>query len=275
MRKNIITQLLINDNSLIFSPKLALAIGLNEAIILQQIHYWLLKSKNEHENKPWMYNSIVAWNEQFPFLSANTIRRTLNNLKKTGLIRVGNYNKAKYDRTLWYTIDYPKLVEFCSHHSIIVNPILHENPMDVPTVGKPIPETTQRLTQDIPDTNSQSENTTSPNRKDSRKQNVLHANDIYEYYGQKIRNGARSDAINNIAKLLTSYSKEVLINTIDNYVLSGLPEESQFRIQANNFFGRKERFKDYFEKPTASTHQFTDTVENDPTFQALNGGSSK
>ena len=43
------SRLLIDEPPLQVLPSLAREIGLNEAIMLQQIHYWLLKSGNEFE----------------------------------------------------------------------------------------------------------------------------------------------------------------------------------------------------------------------------------
>ena len=42
---------LIDDYPILVLPKLAEKIGLNEAIILQQIHYWLKDSKHKYDNK--------------------------------------------------------------------------------------------------------------------------------------------------------------------------------------------------------------------------------
>ena len=49
---------LIDDYPILVLPKLAEKIGLNEAIILQQIHYWLKDSKHKYDNKNWIYNSF-------------------------------------------------------------------------------------------------------------------------------------------------------------------------------------------------------------------------
>ena len=49
--------LLLNENPLIVMPTLAAHIGLNEAIILQQVHYWLLKSDKLEYGRKWTYNS--------------------------------------------------------------------------------------------------------------------------------------------------------------------------------------------------------------------------
>nr|WP_259339227.1 hypothetical protein [Staphylococcus chromogenes] len=103
------SKLLIDDYPIQVLPKLAEEIGLNEAIILQQIHYWLNTSKHYHDGKKWIYNSYPEWQKQFPFWSLITIKRTIYSLEKQKLLIVGNYNKAKFDKTKWYTIDYQTL----------------------------------------------------------------------------------------------------------------------------------------------------------------------
>lgn len=94
-------------------PTLATLIGLNESIILQQIHYWLKhkeKSGQDYiDGHYWVYNTYEQWQEQFPFWSIMTIRRTMTKLENKGLLIAGNYNKAGFDKTKWYTINYNAL----------------------------------------------------------------------------------------------------------------------------------------------------------------------
>lgn len=103
------SKLLIDDYPIQVLPNLAKEIGLNEAIILQQIHYWLNNSKHNHEGKCWIYNSYKEWQKQFPFWSNATIRRAISSLEKQNLLVTGNFNKAGFDKTKWYTIDYDVL----------------------------------------------------------------------------------------------------------------------------------------------------------------------
>lgn len=42
---------------MVFHPKLAELLGLSESIVLSQIHYWLNKSNNLIDGKPWVYNN--------------------------------------------------------------------------------------------------------------------------------------------------------------------------------------------------------------------------
>ncbi|KGO31657.1 hypothetical protein Q757_05875 [Oenococcus alcoholitolerans] len=106
---NSTSPLLINESPLQVLPRLAVAIGLNEAIVLQQIHYWLRKQSEVKEGKKWVYNTYEDWQKQFPYLKMATIRRTFKSLEKQGLLITGNFNKYSFDKTKWYSIDYEKL----------------------------------------------------------------------------------------------------------------------------------------------------------------------
>lgn len=100
--------LLLKVKPLVISPMLALRIGINEAIVLQQICYWLEDTTAgiEYDGKRWVYNSISAWNEQFPWWTAKTIQRTVSSLKKMGLIYVEQLKKRQHDQTNYYAINY-------------------------------------------------------------------------------------------------------------------------------------------------------------------------
>lgn len=97
-------------NSIPVSPTIAVTLGLHEAIVLQQIHYWVQHNtklgKHYHDGRCWTYNTYEQWQEQFPWWSRRTIQRIISDLRGAGLVLCGNYNRHKYDRTLWYTIDY-------------------------------------------------------------------------------------------------------------------------------------------------------------------------
>lgn len=99
------------DEILLVNRKLAALIGLNEAIVLQQIHYWIKKKGGgvEHAGSRWVFNSLDRWHEQFPFWSPDTIKRTLAALKSKGLVKVEKLSEVGRDRTNYYTIDYAQI----------------------------------------------------------------------------------------------------------------------------------------------------------------------
>lgn len=114
-----VQELLFNEQPIVINRKLAKCLGLKEAVVFQQIHYWLELNKrtknNFKENKYWTYNSIKAWHEnEFDFLSLRTVERTLQKLEKDGLLESKTFNKMAGDKTKWYTINYDKLLEVCN-----------------------------------------------------------------------------------------------------------------------------------------------------------------
>ena len=106
------SKLLINEQPLQVLPSLANIIGLNEAIVLQQLHFFLRISRTKVGGRSWVYNTINDWQSEFSFWSVKTVQRTIENLEKSGLVvSTDKFNKMKMDKTKWYTIDYQKLSE--------------------------------------------------------------------------------------------------------------------------------------------------------------------
>jgi len=107
------TPLLIDEEPLLVPPRLAAAIGLNAAIILQQVRYWLGDKRRPQvrDGRRWVYNTYPQWQAQFPFWSLATIKKTFRELEERGLLLAAQrYNRAPTDRTKWYTIDFPRLL---------------------------------------------------------------------------------------------------------------------------------------------------------------------
>ena len=107
------SRLLIPENPLIILPGLAVAVGLNEAIILQQIYYWLeINRKHNREGidvVQWTYNTYAQWQEQFPWWSERTIRRAIRNLETLNVLISEPRTQNSYDHTKKYTINHNAL----------------------------------------------------------------------------------------------------------------------------------------------------------------------
>lgn len=105
------------SKTLIVNTDLALILGdLNEAIVLNQLNYWIEINKKAKKNliddKYWVYNSYSDWKaNDFPYWSEKTIQRTFTRLENKGVVLSANYNKLAIDKTKWYTIDTKKLQE--------------------------------------------------------------------------------------------------------------------------------------------------------------------
>ena len=102
--------LLVTDRPLLVLPKLARVIGLNEAIVLQQLHFRLQHRARIYEGKSWVFYTYEEWQRDFSFWSVRTIQRIFLRLEERGLVISCASNRMKIDRTKWYRVDYEQLV---------------------------------------------------------------------------------------------------------------------------------------------------------------------
>lgn len=91
-----------------FDIHLAKEIGLSEAIMMKHFIFWISKNKHNkkhhHDGHTWTYNSVSAFGGLFPYMTKHQISRTIKSLEKQNIIKSGNYNQIKYDRTKWFAI---------------------------------------------------------------------------------------------------------------------------------------------------------------------------
>ena len=103
-------------------------IGLNGAMILSQLQYWIrvtqkqaatneaVRKKHCINGKWWIYNTFEQWQEQFPFWSTRTIMREFKKLEKSGVVITGRFNQKGYDQTKWYTVSEKVLESLMNTH---------------------------------------------------------------------------------------------------------------------------------------------------------------
>lgn len=117
------SKLLINEYPILVLPSLAKAIGLNEAIVLQQVHYWLENPKAGVvvDGHKWVHNTYQEWQENFPFWSIDTVRRTIGSLERMGLLISAQTAPNPFDKTKSYRVDYqhPALLDEGKLHTSI------------------------------------------------------------------------------------------------------------------------------------------------------------
>jgi hypothetical protein len=87
---------------------LAVKYGTNESLFLTNLCFWIEKNKanriNYHDGHYWVYNTMEAWTELFPYFSKDQIRHLIHKMKSQEILLVGVYNRIHYDRTQWYTV---------------------------------------------------------------------------------------------------------------------------------------------------------------------------
>lgn len=110
---------LYSKHPVIVDTDVAVAIGLKEAVVAQQLNYWLhSKAAKTVNGRRWVYNTYENWQkDSFPFFTIATIRRLFEKLEKMGVVITGNYNKAGFDKTKWYSIDEQRLNDIIDRRS--------------------------------------------------------------------------------------------------------------------------------------------------------------
>ncbi|HNX82183.1 MAG TPA: hypothetical protein PKL77_08575 [Candidatus Omnitrophota bacterium] len=91
-----------------FDIDVAQEYGVNAAIILNNIAFWVVKNEANEENfidgRYWTYNSVTAFNRLFPYLTPCQIRYAINKLIEEEIIITANYSQDRRDRTTWYAL---------------------------------------------------------------------------------------------------------------------------------------------------------------------------
>jgi len=88
------------------NPELAKEIGLNESLLFLQLEFWLRQSGTlQEDGQYWIYESVTDIQGVFSFWGRATINRIVHSLERQELIQIGNFNKHRYDRTRWFTLN--------------------------------------------------------------------------------------------------------------------------------------------------------------------------
>jgi len=107
MKKDIEKYLIPGDRPLVILPELARELGLEQAVVLQQLH-WLLRDERNGKfinGKRWVFNTYDDWvKNYFVWMSERTLRRVFLELETLGAIEScqpeGGISRRKYYRML-------------------------------------------------------------------------------------------------------------------------------------------------------------------------------
>ena len=243
-------------------------LGLNEAIIINQISYWNEINKKSGNNFKdgyyWTYNTYEKWSKSdFPYWSADTIRKTITALEEIGvIISTDKYNSYKIDNTKWYRVDYDKLQE-------IIN-IVEEKETQVTqeeyescdcvcesyidghsNVHKPIPENTT----DITNRDYHSENTViSPTELNTDKSAIP----------LKGLNTSLSDERKAHGKSKDKWvvTKNHIVSVMDKLGYGELADETQSAIEIFRYYYARYRIHTGKPHPRLNDKTMTDTLRN-------------
>lgn len=125
----------------IFDVDIARKYGVNAAVLLENIGYWIKQNEandvNYFDGYYWTFNSRRAYRELFPYMSERQIATAFEKLIADGLIITGNYNKVAYDRTLWYALTQKgkSILHFDIMENIIVSNGSNQNVAPIPDIN--------------------------------------------------------------------------------------------------------------------------------------------
>lgn len=147
-----------------FSTELAKKYGIEEAILIHHFQHWITHNKklnrNFKEGRTWSYQTqkeMAAW---FPYLKLETIKYTLENLVKAGVLIRKKLNKNPIDKTWWYAFEDEDL--FVGENS--KNIYDTENSVSTRKKTPPIPDTITSDTKHKKNPPQKKERTLSPKR---------------------------------------------------------------------------------------------------------------
>lgn len=115
MDTQITTKLLLDDKPLVLLPQLAVVVGVEEAIILQQIHFLCGGYKSGvtlDDGEKYVWNTYEDWHKDvFPFWSVATIKRKFAHLESLNLLVSCKPKSDKYDHTKYYRVNTEELAK--------------------------------------------------------------------------------------------------------------------------------------------------------------------
>lgn len=192
-----------------FNTTLAERYGIDEAILIEHIYWWIHKNDCEeiedmiHEGKVWCRSTAKGFAKYIPYMKPDKIWRKLKKLEGHVLL-VGNFNRQALNQTLWYTFtdEFKKELDDLnydfenfknanlknekSYNSIINNPI---------NIEDNIKENKKTLSKD--------------NSKD----------DLFEkFWADFGRKGSKTNALKEWNKLKAK-QKEIVLNKVSDYIL--------------------------------------------------------
>lgn len=102
-----------------FNTDIAKDYGIEEAIILHHLFFWVNKNAangvNYIDGSYWIYNSVAGFAKLFGYMNGKKIKRVLASLVEKGLIKKGNHNQNKMIHTNWYAFTEKGLEYLASH----------------------------------------------------------------------------------------------------------------------------------------------------------------
>jgi hypothetical protein len=137
--------------SMNFNRTIASELGVNCAILLSNIYFWVEMNEASHselhykDGHYWTFNAITAFEKVFDFLTKSQIRTALDKLEESGYLHSGRFNKFGADKTKWYRPSEKALKVLCDKSQISERKIANQSAIN----HQPIPDITSNINTDI------------------------------------------------------------------------------------------------------------------------------
>jgi hypothetical protein len=232
-----------------FDPEIASRVGVNAAVMYQNILFWAEKNKANRrhiiDGLVWTYNSRRAFSELFSYLTESQVKTALGKLVECGLLVKGDYNLANYDKTSWYA---PAVSA-----EWINSAIGQKSPMDWSKTANGLAENHQPIP-DIKPVNK-------PDSKLSCKIDDAFA-EFWTHYPRKAGKAAAAKAFTKAAK---KHCADDILFGLSQQIEAMKAKDTQFIPHAATWLNA-ERWNDEPEQPTGSDHQAQTYTRGDAKF---------
>jgi hypothetical protein len=244
-----------------FNVAIAKKLDVSCAIMIENIAFWIQKNqannKNFHDGYYWTYNSHKAFSEILPYWSEKQIKTILKKLTDAEIIKSGNYNKYKFDKTKWYTIIDVEVMKQYSITEITTNgtngPIGKKKKFDreeknvqpIPYINTDIKQSVKQQQQDVnKNDNSLEKQVNELEMNESPNNSAIKEKDNLDKAVLENSTNVESDTLNETYKRflsIGSISKEKVEETIRNYGIKKvsyyLNNYSHFKTNKHNPIG--------------------------------------
>lgn len=156
MNDLVLGKFLVDEPPLLVFRSLVIALGLHEAVFLQQLHYWLHQKSRSPDRysdhfihgRFWVHWTYEEMAREIP-LGGSTLdihKRVVRQLKARGILLVEHHGPA-WDRTNWYSINHEALARFLGKRlppppssvgdasdALVTAPPMHTKPIP-PSIG--------------------------------------------------------------------------------------------------------------------------------------------
>lgn len=195
-----------------FNVDLAKGIGIEEAIIIEQLYWWIHKNKCEEdetmtkEGRVWCRSSAKGFSKYIPYMSAQKIRRVLRTLEVLDVIKVGNFNKVATNQTLWYTFtdEFKKVLEGLGYDFSKMKNGMFKNEQSINNINDNILNKEENIKEEKKNILSNDNNKKS--------------DDLFDLFWKKYKKGSKKAALKAWNKLKDK-QKESALKNVDDYLL--------------------------------------------------------